>query len=145
MLRTVASYFMIYCYVSLHYVILVILHAIGGYIMGISYNIKQARIAAGMTQQQVADIVGVKRATVQAWESGRNNIGAAELSTFAKAIGADVNDLLGTTPTDNKAETPHDELVEMINLLDTKDRETVNSIVIALLNKDKFQHLQKNG
>lgn len=113
--------------------------------MGISYNIKQARIAAGMTQQQVADIVGVKRATVQAWESGRNNIGAAELSTFAKAIGADVNDLLGTTPTDNKAETPHDELVEMINLLDTKDRETVNSIVIALLNKDKFQYLQKNG
>ncbi len=36
--------------------------------------IRRARLAAGLTQQQVADLIGYSRRTVQEWEAGRRNI-----------------------------------------------------------------------
>lgn len=37
-------------------------------------NLKHHRIAAGMTQQELADALGVSRATICAWERARTSI-----------------------------------------------------------------------
>jgi DNA-binding transcriptional regulator YiaG len=41
--------------------------------MGISDNIKKLREAAGMTQQDFAEIFGVSYASVSMWESGKRS------------------------------------------------------------------------
>ena len=57
-------------------------------------NIKALRKAAGYTQQQLADLLKVARATVGMWEVGRNNPPAKYLLALADALGCTVEDLL---------------------------------------------------
>ena len=62
--------------------------------MNLGENIKQARKAAGMTQTQLADILGVYAKDISRWE---NNVLTPNTLTFAKickAIGASADELL---------------------------------------------------
>ena len=52
------------------------------------------RKAAGLTQQQLADLLGVKRSALSMWESSRNNPPAKYLLALADALGCTVEDLL---------------------------------------------------
>lgn len=62
--------------------------------MNLGENIKQARKAAGMTQTQLADILGVYAKDISRWE---NNVLTPNTLTFAKickALGASADELL---------------------------------------------------
>ena len=62
--------------------------------MNLGENIKQARKAAGMTQTQLADILGVYAKDISRWE---NNVLTPNTLTFAKickALGASSDELL---------------------------------------------------
>lgn len=49
--------------------------------------IKQRRKELGLTQQDIADVVGVSKPTVNRWENGGiDNIGSRKLSKLAKAL-----------------------------------------------------------
>jgi DNA-binding XRE family transcriptional regulator len=53
---------------------------------------RDLRTAAGLTQQEVADAVGVTRATINRFEAGSNDFGSSRLSALAAALGASPRD-----------------------------------------------------
>ena len=56
-------------------------------------RIKELRRAAGLTQTQLAENVGVTQGMVAAWEQGANFPRADKLPALAKALGVTINDL----------------------------------------------------
>ena len=57
-------------------------------------NISDLRKAAGLTQQQLADKMGVNRSTVAMWETGVNAPKTKMLLALAEVLGCSVEDLL---------------------------------------------------
>lgn len=57
-------------------------------------KIRDRRQDAGLTQQQLADAVGVTQKQVSAWESGKNEPGIKVLKAMAHALGCTVDDLI---------------------------------------------------
>lgn len=56
----------------------------------IGQRIRQRRWLSGMTQQQLADVIGVRFQQVQKYESGANRISAARIWDIAKALNVPV-------------------------------------------------------
>ena len=56
--------------------------------MTFAAQLKQARKAAGLTQQQVADLCGVRVQSVKSWEAGRREPPTDPVLTKAKIIKA---------------------------------------------------------
>jgi len=48
-----------------------------------------ARVSCGMTQDDLADKMGVSRSTVNAWETGKSEIKPVYLLAFCQATGFD--------------------------------------------------------
>lgn len=61
-------------------------------------RIRQARRAAGLSQQRIADAVGIPRTAVSDIESGQRNVYATELAPLADALGCTVAWLLDLSP-----------------------------------------------
>ena len=56
--------------------------------------IKRFRIAAGMTQQDLADALHVTQPAVLHWEKGRAEPGLDKIKAMAKIFGCSVDELL---------------------------------------------------
>lgn len=56
-------------------------------------GLKDYRQRAGLTQQQLADALGVERATVTMWETGRNWPSASLLPKMADLLLCSIDDL----------------------------------------------------
>jgi len=64
--------------------------------MDIGAIIKTERIKKGMTQEELAEKVGVKKSAVAKWENGRvSEIKRSNLKMLSEALGVDPNQLLG--------------------------------------------------
>lgn len=61
-------------------------------------RLKHFRVAAGLTQTQVAEAVGITQPTYQRWEVGSTDIPKANLAKLAKVLGATSEALLGRHP-----------------------------------------------
>ena len=57
-------------------------------------NIKTFRERAGLTQFQLAEMLGVKRSTVAMWEAGTNMPKANKLLALAKILDCSIEELL---------------------------------------------------
>lgn len=53
-------------------------------------GIKEARISAGMTQEQLAKAVGVAKSTITSYEKGNREISAGMIQKIAQATGSSV-------------------------------------------------------
>lgn len=60
-------------------------------------RLKQYRKAKGLTQQELADLLGVSNKSVSRWESG-SYPDVATLAPLARALGVTINELLGESP-----------------------------------------------
>lgn len=58
-------------------------------------EIKRLREAAGLRQYELAERMGVKQASVSAWESGQAMPSAANLLKLADVLDCTVDELLG--------------------------------------------------
>jgi transcriptional regulator with XRE-family HTH domain len=58
-------------------------------------NIKKYRIMNGLTQKEVADLVGKTKNVVSKWELGTNNPDADTIELLLGIFGVDANTLLG--------------------------------------------------
>lgn len=58
-------------------------------------RIKDLRQTAGITQQQLAESIGVTQAAVAQWESGLTSPKFAHLRAIAEKLGCSVDDLIG--------------------------------------------------
>lgn len=63
-----------------------------------SERLKRLRKARGMTQQELADQLGVSNKSVSRWESGGGYPDVALLEPLARALGVTVDELLSNTP-----------------------------------------------
>lgn len=61
--------------------------------MGKNLRLKAARVANGLTQQQLADVVGVTRQTVNAIEQGKYNPTISLCIALCKATGTTLDHL----------------------------------------------------
>ena len=61
--------------------------------MGIAQNIQATRMAARLTQEQLAEAVGVSRQTVAKWESGETSPDLEHAAALASALGTTLDDL----------------------------------------------------
>lgn len=61
-------------------------------------RLREARRRAGLSQQDVAGLLGVARSAVSDIERGRLGVDALELACLARATGTDVGLLLDTPP-----------------------------------------------
>lgn len=57
-------------------------------------KIKRLRLAAGYTQQAVADAVGVTVRTIISWEQGVRVPGGDKIARLAQALGVSADELL---------------------------------------------------
>jgi transcriptional regulator with XRE-family HTH domain len=64
----------------------------------IGERLARARNSAGLTQQAVADRVGISQASLASYESGRRPVTAAMLVRLANAIGTPAAVLFTTSP-----------------------------------------------
>lgn len=60
--------------------------------MSIAEKIRNARIAAGFTQMELAEKIGVSWRQLQHWESGRRNPKLETIKKIAYALGVDYKD-----------------------------------------------------
>jgi len=58
-------------------------------------RLKQSRQRKKVTQQQIADILGIDRTTVTHWEKGRNTPNPNQLAKIASYLGVSADYLLG--------------------------------------------------
>ena len=64
--------------------------------MNVGELIKQARLEKGLTQEELAEKVGVKKSAVAKWENGRvSEIKRTNLKKLSDALGLNPNRLLG--------------------------------------------------
>jgi transcriptional regulator with XRE-family HTH domain len=68
--------------------------------MAIASRLKTAREQAGLSQGQVAKILGLHRPSVSEIEAGRRSVAAEELVTLAKTYGVSVDWLTGVDTPD---------------------------------------------
>jgi transcriptional regulator with XRE-family HTH domain len=61
-------------------------------------DLASARRAAGVTQADVAEALGISQTTVSAWERGRIEISIGSLIDYAKAVGVPANSLYVPRP-----------------------------------------------
>lgn len=57
-------------------------------------KLARVRIARGLTQAQLADMVGCTRVDVSRWERGTHAMGAQRLAQIARALGCRIEDIL---------------------------------------------------
>ena len=87
-------------------------------------RIKELRRAAGRTQKEIADIVGVTGAQLHRYETGATRIAASRLLDIATALGLRPEVLMGTAAPENKPmldfiDGATDELVELVQVFST--------------------------
>lgn len=73
-------------------------------------RIRKARESAGLTQESIARSMGLTRAALAHWESGRSNPTYANLTVFAGLVGLSVAEIAGgdVPPPPAQAEAPHE-------------------------------------
>lgn len=62
--------------------------------MKVAMRILRAREARGLTQEELAKILGVTAGTVCAWETGRHGIRVGRLKAVARALEVEVSELV---------------------------------------------------
>ena len=91
----------------------------------IDKGIAERRGALGLTQQDLADRMGVPRSQTTAWETGRNSIMSHDLPWIAHHLGLTASQLIEGTVMENS-------LLARIAALPLRDQELIIRIVEAL-------------
>lgn len=65
-------------------------------------NLRETRDRKGLSQQRLADIIGVNRATIRRWETGESKITLDMATKIARALGVTTDELMTAPSEDNK-------------------------------------------
>lgn len=89
-------------------------------------NLKNIRKKSGITQQQLADALGIPRSTLTHYESGRSEMGYALLTRISDYFAVSVDEILGHSPQlfdDARVNRP--EVIELFDKLTSRQKEIV--------------------
>lgn len=122
--------------------------------LNLSTNLRRLRTANGMTQEDLADILGVTHKAISRWETGTAYPDIEMLPSLAEYFGVSLEELLGTTPSerDRASKEYYDRWHNIhnidaeIDLLREMHREFPRDIdVLANLHIKLGQEIVKNG
>jgi len=94
-------------------------------------RIARFRKERGLTQQQFADILGLKQYAVANYETGRYRVPVALLPELAHVLGVTVEDLLGLQPPKKKP-GPASKLQKQMKQISSLPKEQQKSIIQVL-------------
>jgi transcriptional regulator with XRE-family HTH domain len=101
--------------------------------MSLAKRIKEARLAAGMTQQQLADKCGISMQAVSAWEHGRSKtITGPHLFCLADSLGVDARWLAIGEGAHLKPDTFYSGLTRTLETLPADKQELVLRLIETL-------------
>lgn len=96
--------------------------------MNFPQRLKAARLAAGRSQQEIADALGVDKTTYSGYETGRRQPDLFRLRRLSQILGYSADQLLELGPADSP--TPEElERVKKFRLLDSHGRELVDMVL----------------
>lgn len=119
----------------------------------VSQRIRQRRITLGLTQQQMADLIGVTYQQAHKYETGVNRISAGRLYHIARALGVDVNYFFEGLDTDEPQHVverrllPQQRLLldlarNFVNISNRKHQEAICNLARALAASDAVEEVQ---
>lgn len=116
--------------------------------MSLNERIKEARIAKGITQEQLGSLIGVAKTTVAGYEKNREPT-AAKVGEIADVLGVDISFLFQdeVKVMRNSRATPEEmeKLVKKYRLLDTFGQEAVERIIDVELKRCIYESNQGRG
>lgn len=83
----------------------------------VSLRIRQRRIMLGLTQQQMAELIGVTYQQAHKYETGINRISAGRLYQIAQALGVDIGYFFEDVDPENAARSRNQELMPQQRML----------------------------
>jgi len=100
--------------------------------MNIGDNLRVLRSKQNISQQEIADFLGVDRKTYVSWESGTADIKSTYIPKLAEFLQVEINDLF--------KEKVSNIVINQHNS-DNKDTSTNNSIVLLLTDKEAVEQV----
>jgi len=83
----------------------------------VSLRIRQRRIMLGLTQQQMAELIGVTYQQAHKYETGINRISAGRLYQIAQALGVEIGYFFDDIEPDQQAKTKATEMMPQQRML----------------------------
>lgn len=112
--------------------------------MEVHYKFKEARKSAGLTQKEVAAVVGVNQNTYSYWENGKTKIDSESLAKLSKLFGVTTDFLLDKasckTTVDSVNDKPalrrdEEKLLGVYNSLDQESKTQLMSVAYLIMLK----------
>ena len=101
-------------------------------VMDIANNLKKFRSKSNISQQEVADTLGVDRKTYISWESGISDVKSQYIPELAKLFNVEIGELF--------REKSSDIIINQHNS-DNKDNSVNNSIILLVTDKEVVDQL----
>lgn len=107
-------------------------------------RLKEARKSAGLTQKEVAAVVGVNQNTYSYWENGKTRIDSESLAKLSKLFSVTTDYLLGKAPYKSTVEPVNDKpavrsdeekLLGVYNSLDQESKTQLMSVAYLIMSK----------
>lgn len=110
-------------------------------------RIKEARLALGLTQDQVAQQIGVAKSTFTGYEKGTREPNMLTLSKIMEVLHIDANYLFQdeACPSPTSPEPELDENIKKYLLLNAEGKKKAGERIDELLELPKYQARDKNG
>ena len=100
---------------------------------------KNARLKAGLTQNQLAEKIGVAKSTYSLYESGKREPDIPKIKQIASVLGMTGNELLGIEEDDSmvvvRLTNTEDKMMDMFRALPENQRKLVYDLVNILYGK----------
>jgi transcriptional regulator with XRE-family HTH domain len=103
---------------------------------------RERRIVLGLTQQQMAELIGVTYQQAHKYEKGINRIASGRLYCIAQALGVEIGYFFEGVDRDNRFEKPQQQRLQlelarnMISIPIRKHQEAICSLTRALSDPD---------
>jgi len=114
-------------------------------------RMRERRIMLGLTQQQMAELIGVTYQQAHKYEKGVNRIAAGRLSSIAQALGVPVGyffDGLTTTPGAVQVSPQQRLMLELTRnfmaISDRRQQEAICNLARSLVNRDLGDDLDRD-
>ena len=101
--------------------------------MNVGDNLRVLRNKNNISQQEVADFLGVDRKTYLSWEAGQTDIKSSYIPKLAEFLHVEIKDLFQKKPGD----------IVINQNMDNKDSSTNNGIVFLVTDKDAVDEMVK--
>lgn len=108
-------------------------------------RLKEARKSAGLTQKEVAAVIGVNQNTYSYWENGKTKIDSESLAKLSELFGVTTDFLLGKAPCKTTVDSVNDKpavrsdeekLLGVYNSLDQESKTQLMSVAYLIMLKN---------